>query len=71
MRPKNRQGKPSPASQQSHPPEIALQLSDSLLRKAEEMAISEGVSLADFILYAVAEKIARSEPSEKPGKPKQ
>lgn len=41
--------------------EIAIQLSESLRSEAERVAISEGVSLEDFILYAIAEKIALSE----------
>lgn len=65
MSAKDRQDKSSTGSQESHPPEIAVQLSESLRRKAEEMADSEGISLEDFILYAVAEKITRSEPPDK------
>lgn len=65
MSPKSRQGDSSMGPQESHPLEIAVELSESLRQKAEEMAVSEGISLEDFILYAVAEKIARSEPPDK------
>lgn len=65
MSPQKSQGESPRGPQESHSPEITVQLSDSLRRKAEEMAISEGVSFEDFILYAIAEKIARSEPPDK------
>lgn len=61
MSPKNSQGESDTGPLESFPPEIAVQLTASLRRKAEEMAVSEGISLEDFILYAVAEKIARSD----------
>ena len=60
MSPKNSQGESQTGPQESDPLEIALQLSEALRHKAEKMAISEGISLEDFILYAVAEKIMRS-----------
>jgi hypothetical protein len=44
------------------PAEIILHLSDPLRQKAEELANIDGISLDDFIMFAVAEKIARSEP---------
>ena len=47
-----------------NPTEITVELSDSVLRKAEELATSDGISLEDFILYALAEKIVRSETPE-------
>lgn len=61
MSSKNEQGDSSLGLRQSHSPEIELQLSESLRRKVEEMAVMDGISLEDFILYAVAEKIARCE----------
>ena len=50
--------------------EIMLQMSDSILRKAEELANIDGISLEDFIMIAVAEKIVRfdrptSDPTDK------
>ena len=62
---KDRQGESPTGPYESHSLEIAVELSEALRRKAEEMADSEGISLEDFILYAVAEKIARSEPPDK------
>jgi hypothetical protein len=61
MSPNDVPGEPVTGPQESHSSEIAIELSESLRRKAEEMAISDGISLEDFILYAVAEKVARSE----------
>lgn len=65
MSPQNKQDESSMGPEKSHPSEIELQLSESLRRKAEEMAAKEGISLEDFILYAVAEKVMRSEPPNK------
>jgi hypothetical protein len=65
MTPEKTPGKSPTGPEESCPPDIAVQLSESILRKAEEMARSEGISLEDFVLYAVAEKIARSEPPDK------
>lgn len=45
------------------PGEIALQLPDSVRQKAAELAARDAISLEDFILIAVSEKIALSEPS--------
>lgn len=59
-------GEAAKGPQEPHSNEIALELSESLWRRAGEMAISEGISLEDFILYAVAEKIARLEPPDTP-----
>jgi hypothetical protein len=42
--------------------EIMLQMSDSILRRAEELANIDGISLEDFIMIAVAEKIANFDP---------
>lgn len=53
------------AGTESSNSEFGVQISESLKSKAEEMAKSEGISLEDFILYAVAEKIARSESPKK------
>lgn len=64
MRPKQTPGESSAGPYDSHPPEFAVKLSDSIRRQAEQMAIREGISLEDFVLYAVAEKIARSEPPD-------
>lgn len=52
------------------PGEIMVQLSGAMIRKAEELANSDGISLEDFIMFAVAEKIVRLEPrsSGKPGR---
>ena len=52
------------AGPESSNPEIVVQFSESLRQRAEELAAIEGVSLEDFILYAIAEKIARSKPLE-------
>jgi predicted nucleic acid-binding protein len=65
MSAKNLQGESATDPMESFPPEVAVQLTTPLRRKAEEMAVSEGISLEDFILYAVAEKIARSETPRK------
>ena len=43
--------------------EIMVQLSDSILRKAEELANIDGISIEDFIMIAVAEMVARLDPS--------
>jgi hypothetical protein len=64
MSPKDVPGEPVTGQQESHSSEIALELSESLRLKAQEMADRDGISLADFILYAVAEKVARSEPPD-------
>lgn len=47
---------------QLDPAEILVQLSDSIRHRAEELANIDGVSLEDFIMFAVAEKVARSSP---------
>jgi hypothetical protein len=65
MSPKNPQGECATGPLESFPPEVSVQFTEALRRKAQEIAVSEGISLEDFILYAVAEKIARS---ETPGK---
>jgi hypothetical protein len=51
--------------------EIMVQLSDSIRSRAEDLANIDGVSLEDFIMFAVAEKIERSDPhrSDPAGKP--
>jgi uncharacterized protein (DUF1778 family) len=63
---RNMQGDSSMGLQNSHRPDMELQLSESFRRKVEEMAAREGISIEDFVLYAVAEKIARAEMPEKP-----
>lgn len=66
MTPEKMEGETSTSSpEESRLPDIAVQLSETILQKAEEMARLEGISLEDFVLYAVAEKIARSEPPDK------
>lgn len=64
MSKKDPQGETTTGRKETNPTEITVELSDSVRRKAEEMAASDGISLEDFILYALAEKIARSEPPE-------
>lgn len=44
--------------------ESSIQLPKETKRKAVALAKSEGISLKDFILLAVAEKLARMETSE-------
>lgn len=42
------------------PADIMVLLSDPIRRRAEELASIDGISLEDFIMFAVAEKIERS-----------
>jgi hypothetical protein len=56
------------------PRDIMVQLSASIRGRAEELAIIEGISLEDFIMFAVAEKVARFDPptldpDHKPSRP--
>jgi hypothetical protein len=44
--------------------EIMLQMSYPILRRAEELAKIDGISLEDFIMFAVAEKIAHFDPTD-------
>jgi hypothetical protein len=54
------------SQEESDFPEISVQLSEPLRRKAEKMAMSQGISIEEFVLRAVAEKIEHSEaPSKK------
>ena len=43
----------------SFPDEFALRLPKTTRRKANKLADLEGISLEDFIMFAVAEKLAR------------
>jgi len=65
MSPKDKADASGMGPEKFNPPEIPVQLSESIRREAEKMASREGISLEDFILYAVAERMARLEPPDK------
>lgn len=54
------------------PADILMQLSGPIRRTAEELAHKDGISLEDFIMYAVAERVERTAPStsDPDGKPR-
>jgi hypothetical protein len=51
--------------------EIMVQLSDPVRREAEELANIDGISLEEFIMFSVAEKLEKTDPrtSDPDGKP--
>ena len=59
--------------QSLRPEEVIVQMSDSLRRRAEELANMDGISLEEFIVFALAEKIIHQsashtsdDPADKP-----